>query len=157
VKITKITAEMLEAENACGQQVALFKKIFPDGAKLTRGNWEEAKGVELDVWFCVKFLSPKKLAEFSKIRDSAWAEYDEVCELARIKYDKILCLAWAEYAKVCGFNLPEYNKGNNPAWVEYNNICGPARAKYDKVWNSTWTEYEKVCVSALFALLESQE
>jgi hypothetical protein len=90
MKITKITAEMLEAEKVCGQQATLFKEIFPDGAKITRANWEKAKGAGLSVFFCVKFLSPEKLAEYNKIRDSAWADYT-----------KALGSTWTEYEKVC--------------------------------------------------------
>jgi hypothetical protein len=135
MKVTKITVEMLEAEKACGQQTALFKEIFPNGIKFTRANWEKAKKADLDVLFCVKFLSPENFAE----------------------YNKVLGPAWAKYSKICDSAMAEYNKVDRTAWAEYGKIRYPTLEDYIKVLDSTWADYEKVCVSALFDLLKNQE
>jgi hypothetical protein len=115
VEITKITAEMLEAGKISGQQAALFKKIFPNGAKITRANWEKAKGAGLNISFCVKFLSPGKLAEYIKIRNSAWEEYN-----------KIRDSVWVEYAGICGSAWADYTKALGSTWTEYEKVCDSA-------------------------------
>jgi hypothetical protein len=130
VKITKITAEMLKAGKACRKQTSLFRKMFPDGAKITRGNWEKAKGVELDVLFCAKFLSPRNLAKYTKIRDSAWEVHEKVYNAAWVEYCKVCDSTWAGYA----------------AWTEYAKVCGSAQDVYEKVRDT-----------ALFTLLKNQK
>jgi hypothetical protein len=111
MKVTKITAKMLKTGKACKEQVALFKELFPDGAKFTKANWKKAKNAELDILFCVEFLSPENLADYIKVRDSARTEHNKIRELA-----------WAKYSKACG-----------PAWTEYIKTLGSARDVYGKV------------------------
>jgi hypothetical protein len=159
MKMTKITIKMLKAGKACKKQTALFRKMFPDGAKFTRDNWEKAKRAGLDVLFCMKFLSPENLAKYNKIDGSAWAECTKICdsawevakicELARIKRNKISRATWAEYVSIPYSSESRFRK--------YDKICRATWAEQIKVRDSAQTEYEKVRDSALFALLENQK
>ena len=67
---------------------------------------------------------------------------------ALAEYDKIRNSAWFEHDKICNSALVEYNKICNSAWSEYNKICNSARSEYEKIRDSAWSEYEKIRDSA---------
>jgi len=91
-----ITAPMLEAHNACPEQVATVRKHWPDGAKLTKASLLKAARLKLDlIWFAEEFLSPTAWAEYNKVRASALAEYDKVRAPAWAEYDKVRASALA--------------------------------------------------------------
>jgi len=70
-----ITAEMLEAKGACQEQVEVFRKHWPDGARLTKSALIKAARLKLDLgWFADEFLGAAALAEYNKVRAAALAE-----------------------------------------------------------------------------------
>ena len=74
----RITAETLEAKGACSDQVATFRRHWPDGARpLLRTIRKAARlGLDLD-WFAEEFLSAPARQEYEKARTQAWREYEK--------------------------------------------------------------------------------
>ena len=100
----KLTAGYLVKHGACHDQVALFRKTFPDGATITYGNLAKALQAGLSVGWIT-----------DTIQGPAWAEYKRIQGSALAEYERIQGLAWAEYKRIHG-----------PAWAEYKRIEGPA-------------------------------
>ena len=78
-----ISAKRLEMAGACKDQVALFRTEWGDKAiRLTRANWDRAKKIGLDRLWMYRFLSNAALADYRKVRDAAWADWDKACYAA---------------------------------------------------------------------------
>jgi len=84
-----------------------------------------------------QLLTPKTLAEYKKIRQSASDEYDRIRQSA-----------WDEYKKI-----------RQSASDEYDRIRQSASDEYERIEQSAWAEYEKMRQSAfwdLFAIPENR-
>ena len=75
----------------------------------------------------VGLLNEAARAEFDKVVDPAWAEFDKIVNAARAEFKKIRDAAWSEFGKIV-----------NAARAEFNKIVEPARAEYDKIINKTF-------------------
>ena len=75
-----ITYSLLKSKNACHDQLALFKKHF--GVKksipLTKVVANKFAAVFDINWAAKNLLNPSDLAEYNKVYDPAWAEYEKV-------------------------------------------------------------------------------
>ena len=107
----RITVEMLKAREACSDQVELFERVFPRGAPVSMRSFAKARKAGLDPRWTAHLLRASALAEYEKVRDAAWAEYE-----------KARAPAWAEYEKVRDAALAEYEKARAPAWAEYEKV-----------------------------------
>ena len=85
----RITAELLEKNKACPEQVVLFRKTFPADAPLTMEAFEKAREAGLHVWWLEKLIP-----------DAARAEYERVTDAAMAEYRRVTAPAWAEYQRV---------------------------------------------------------
>ena len=74
----RITVELLESLDACTDQVETFKELFPKGAPVSMRSFNRARKAGLDVFFLERALSGPALAEYQKVKDAAWAEYEKV-------------------------------------------------------------------------------
>jgi hypothetical protein len=74
-----ITAAMLTDKGACSDQVALFKRTFPKGAKPTALNLAKARSAGLDYGYITAFLSAPHLAAYEAARDAHLAAYKAAC------------------------------------------------------------------------------
>ena len=110
----KLTAGYLVKHGACHDQVALFRKTFPDGATITYGNLAKALQAGLSVGWITNTIQGSAWAEYKRIQGSAWAEYE-----------RIQGSAWAEYKRIQG-----------SAWAEYERIQDSARAEYERIQDS---------------------
>jgi hypothetical protein len=91
----KITAEMLRAEGACPDQVAVFEKHWPNGAdprRLPTLKKAARLGLDLD-WFAGRFLSEEAWAAYREARATAWAAYEEATATALAAYDEATATA----------------------------------------------------------------
>jgi len=80
-----ITAEWLLDHNACEDKAAIFRKEWPNGAALSRGNIFRACELSLSLnWFAEVVLTDAAWAEFEKAVDAAWAEYEMVSAIVLV-------------------------------------------------------------------------
>ena len=85
----KLTAGYLVKHGACHDQVALFRKTFPDGATITYGNLAKALQAGLSVGWITNTIQGPALAEYERIEGLAWAEYERIEGLALAGYERI--------------------------------------------------------------------
>ena len=85
----KLTAGYLVKHGACHDQVALFRKTFPDGATITYGNLAKALQAGLSVGWITNTIQGSAWAEYKRIQGSAWAEYERIQDSARAEYERI--------------------------------------------------------------------
>ena len=99
----RVTSRFLVKLKACEDQLDLFKKVFPRGARLSEASVIKAVEARLDLgWLAAKTLSGLARAEYRKVCALAWSEYEKACGPALAEYDKIYTLAWTNYEKACG-------------------------------------------------------
>ena len=92
-----ITYRMLKAKGACYTQVELFKKTFPEGAKLS---------VELAVSVASKF-------------DFDWAARNLLSEASRAAYEEAVAPLWAAYEEAVAPLWAAYKEAKAPLWAAY--------------------------------------
>ena len=142
--IKAVTSRFLARLGACEDQLDLFKKVFPRGARLSEASVIKAVEARLDLgWLAAKTLSGLARAEYRKVCALAWSEYEKACGPALAEYEKVCDLAWSECEKAHALAKAEYEKA-----------CGPALAEYDKIYTLAWTNYEKACGLAWLKLLK---
>ena len=74
----RITAEMLETKGACADQVAIFRKHWPEGARPLLRTIKKAARLGLDLdWFACGFLARSALAAYEEATASVLAAYRE--------------------------------------------------------------------------------
>jgi len=62
-----VTAKQLEAKGACGDQVVLFRSVFPRGCVVTAANIRKAAGAGLSLgWWAEEFLSAAALRAYQE-------------------------------------------------------------------------------------------
>ena len=97
-KNTVITAKMLRAKNACENQVAIFEREWPKGARPTLKNIRRATELGLDVdWFARTFLDAPAWAAYKDARAAAWAAYKDARAAARVPYKEAKAPARVAY------------------------------------------------------------
>ena len=84
-----ITADQLRAAHACDDQVALFKRLFPQGYSAeTLAQFEAdcvAHASRLDLrWAGANLIG----REYKRQRDALWAEYDRQRAPLRAEYER---------------------------------------------------------------------
>ncbi len=73
----KITVEMLRAKKACGNQVAVFAKLWPHGATVNKRNIAIAMQHGLDINWAAQYLLPAPL----------WQQYNDAEAPLRQQYE----------------------------------------------------------------------
>jgi hypothetical protein len=138
--MAKITLSQLETANACGGQRKLFKELFGDSIEITI-DLAEKYFDKFDVdWVAESLLNSEYLAEYEKIRDSAWGEYLKITKPAYAEYEKIVDSDWGEFRKIRDSALNEYLKIVDSAWAEYRKIRDSAYAEYEKIKAKAFVE-----------------
>ena len=78
MKLPTITADMLLARGACLDQVEVFRKHWPNGARPTTQTLRKAARLALDLnWFAEEFLSYPAWAAYEEATAPALAAYEE--------------------------------------------------------------------------------
>ena len=86
----RVTVKMLKSLGACAPELATFAKEWPDGAAVTKSNVLRAAELKLNLdWVAEKLLSPPALAEYDRVKATAWAEYDRVTAPALAECDRV--------------------------------------------------------------------
>ena len=114
----------------------------PEIAKAIKNGQMRGLGTPCDL------LVQAAWAEYVKVVQAAWAEYDLLVQPAWAEYVKVVQPAGAEYDKVVQAARAEYDKVVQPAGAEYDKVEQAARAEYDKVVQAAWAEYVKVVQAA---------
>ncbi len=84
-----ITLAWLIRQEACDEQVAIFKRVFGVAAEVNAANALLAVEAGMDInWLADHLLSAP-----------AWAEYKRVCAPAREEYERVRATAWEEYER----------------------------------------------------------
>ena len=97
----RITAEWLEEQEACPDQVALFRTTFGEAAEVSPETLARAREVGLSLaWLADEVLTDAARAEYERVITPAWEEY--VREW--MKSARYSASAWAEYDR---FRAPE--------------------------------------------------
>jgi len=124
-------------------------KNFPEEivSALKKGKLSRM-GIALDI------LNEAGRAEYLKIEQPAWAEYDKIKHFALAKYSKIEQPARADYRKIQQFAYAEYLKIQQPALAEYQKIRQSAYAEYRKIQQSAWAEYNETCALAFSKIVK---
>ena len=74
----KITAELLPKDNACANQVKLFKSTFGEEAVLNQHNLELAVKAGLHVLWLASLLPPPLLERYEAARELSYKQYEVV-------------------------------------------------------------------------------
>ena len=142
-----ITAEMLLARHACEDEVAIVRREWPDGVKLTLGNLRKAASLKLDLyWFAESFLSPPAREVFDEATAAAWKVYCEATAPAQKVYDEATAPAGKVFDEAIAPARKVYDEAIAPAWKVY----VEARAAAGKI-------YDEAAAKALWAALEKEE
>ena len=73
-----VTAKQLEAKGACGDQVVLFRSVFPRGCVVTAANIHKAARAGLNLgWWAEQFLPAPALRAYQEARAPALRAYEE--------------------------------------------------------------------------------
>ena len=79
----QITADMLREKRACKEQVALFERLFPNGAAF-RSEKAAVRAAEKVAdrfdwtWAARHLLTPSMFVEYEKARAPLWVEHEKV-------------------------------------------------------------------------------
>lgn len=74
------TIQLSQLVGACKDQFDIVRAEWPNGIPLTEEALRRAIQLRLDVdWAASRLLSTPALAEYERVRHSAWAEYERVC------------------------------------------------------------------------------
>jgi len=85
----KITAGLLQKLDACEEQVAHFREVFPHGADLTLENLTAARAQDLDVdWLPSALLSLEGYRLYNAAREKATVARSERIRAARAEFDE---------------------------------------------------------------------
>ena len=104
-----ITTAWLEEQEACPEQVALFRATFGESAEATPGNLTHAAAVGLRLdWLATKVLTAPARAEYDRATAAAWDEYARAIAPAWDEYARAIAPAWDEYARVIAAAWDEY-------------------------------------------------
>ena len=104
----RITQELLQAKEACQEQLDMFAVDFPDGTEITAAICRAHPGYDYD-WAAANLLTtPEKLAAYLAARAPLWAEY----EAARAPL-------WAEYEAAKAQLLAEYEAAKAEVLAEF--------------------------------------
>ena len=122
-----ITSEFLETHRACADQVALFARLYPEGAELVLGSIIRAAKQGLTVDWLRQFLPASARCAYDEARASAWRAYEEAIAPARRAYYEAIALTWCAY----------------------NEARAPARRAYDEARAAAERAYDIACASIL--------
>jgi hypothetical protein len=94
-----ITADDLShpAIDACEEQIELFRQLFPDGAQITRGNYQIARVMDLVWWIEETDIHLDIVDQFIEKAKELWERYQERIALLKNWADAELITA-DEYA-----------------------------------------------------------
>jgi cell division septum initiation protein DivIVA len=112
-----LTAEQLEAADACPDQVELFRGRFGESVRVTEAQAAKVSGLFDWDWAATRLLSAPARAEYKRVEAQARAEYERVTAPAWAEYERVKAPAWAEYERVTA-----------PAWAEYKRVEAQAWA-----------------------------
>jgi len=121
-------------KDACQDQIDLFNKTFPAGAKFNKTNWDLALAAGLQVHWMKRFLDSATL----KIYEEAVAKYKTI------------------YKEATAPALKMYNEATAPALKIYNEATATALKIYKETIASALKIYEEATATAFFNLLEAQ-
>jgi len=116
----RITADQLQDAGACKDQVAIFRREWPDGATATKKSIARALDLGLDLhWFAGTWLTATALEAYEKARATAWEAYEKARAPALEAYEKATAPAWEAYEKATATALEAYEKARAPALEAY--------------------------------------
>lgn len=138
-----ITYSLLVQQDACHDQLALFKKHFGKvkAIPLTKKVVAKFCNVFDIIWAAQKFLTKEDSEKFWKAKNAAYSKYRKVTTTAYEKYKKAKNVAYSKfesgtahagYWKIDDLGLAEYMKVREISMEEYNKVNDTARAKYYK-------------------------
>ena len=113
----KLTADMLERAGACTDQVETFRRLWPEGGRVTLSRCRRAVEAGLDVdWAATHLLSALALKACEDAKAPAWKAYEDAKAPAWKAYEDARAIAWKAYqdARAIAFyhawQLPEESK-----------------------------------------------
>ena len=111
----RITARQLRAREACKRQVAIFKKEWPRGVRVTFDSLQRAAELELDLdWFADTFIPISAQAAYWKATAAAWPDFRKARDSA-----------WAAYRNTRGSLLADFYKAVRSARAAYFKAIAP--------------------------------
>jgi cell division septum initiation protein DivIVA len=104
--------QTLVNNDACAEQVELFKQMFGNSVEITPELCVSVADKFDFTWAVRHLLSPAARADYERVRAPARAEYERAKESVRADYERVRAPAWAEY----------YERVRAPAWAEYERV-----------------------------------
>lgn len=75
-----ITLQFLVDNDACDDEISIFKSVFGDRAEVTIENFDRAVEVGLDLeWLINRIVEPEVLKRFKAAKAAAFNEYKAIC------------------------------------------------------------------------------
>jgi len=136
----KITVELLESNKAYGPQVAIFRKLWPEGAEVTLENCHKAAAAGLDLHWAAENLLPAPARK-------AWAQSRA---LARQECEEAAALAWKACLKAMVIVRKEHCKAWPPAWKAYQEDMTPAWEEYEETMALAGKTFSEAIATAFF-------
>jgi len=133
----KITAKLLRKHGACKDQVALFEKLWPKGASVTRANALKAAENRFDLnWLADRLLPTAVSEKLYADMDLAYGQHLEatapahlVCvkadDVAQADYNKAVSAARRRRAAAYRRNERKYQRDTKKSYIEYWKISIP--------------------------------
>ena len=143
-----ITRELLERKKACGDQVDIFAKEWPEDCEVTKANLLRAAKRHLDLdWFARHFLPPTLRAEYRRQVAPLVAQYIRQEAPIWAKYRRQMASLEAEYMRQEAPLWAESERQEALLWAEFGTQVAPLRAEYERqrallVWE-LWRRGEK--------------
>jgi len=138
-----ITFEMLTQKGACERELSLFKRLFPEGVKVTEALCLSYSKIFSWSWAAVNLLPVDAQACYNLISEAAWAKYARIADSAYFKYNRIRKEVWAE----CKLDRGAF-------YGKYESAHEVARAEYDRIIKEAWAEYKRTTAGAFGKLAE---
>jgi len=96
--VRKITAQMLRDKHACSDQVAIFEKLWPNGAAMTCSNALAAVDARLDLdWVAKNFMPETATKALCSRLENPWCNLQQAIAPAEAVYNKSIERAFGKY------------------------------------------------------------
>ena len=138
-----ITLELLVKKNACSDQVELFNEMFPEGVNVTqelclihvmRFNWDWAAEHLLNEGKYEYYLGVRASSYriFEARSENAYAEYQQIQNDARAKYEKGEIPTYEDFQKIQKASYDAYEMTMQTAYKNHRENCAHSFAKLYK-------------------------
>ena len=126
----RITQELLQAKEACQEQLDMFVRDFPDGTEITAAICRDHPRHDYD-WAAKNLLTPEKLAEYHAAKAPLLAAYVAAEAPLWAEYEAAKAPLWAEYEAARAPLLAEYHAAEAPLWAKYVAAEAPLWAEFE--------------------------